>query len=217
MNSDTVVHSLEREGILMNEKARKYVDMFREVKIASAATVDEEGHPHSRIINIMIAADEGMYIVTSKGKPFYEQLVKTGEIALSAMCPDCQSLKFSGKVKKAGKEWLGKVFEENPGMNEVYPGGTRQILDAFLIYEGSGEWFDLLHHPISRETFSYGRQEVKAGFQITDNCIGCGSCVNVCPQGCISEGMPFQIEAKHCLHCGACWSICPADAVRKLH
>ena len=112
-----------REGkvLFMNEKARKYVDMFRRVKIASAATVDEEGHPHSRIINIMIASDEGMYIVTSAGKPFYEQLVQSGEIALSAMCPDCQSLKFEGRVKKVGKEWLEKVFVDNPGMNEVYP------------------------------------------------------------------------------------------------
>ena len=47
----------------MNEKARKYVDLFRNVKIASAGTVDGEGHPRSRIINVMIAADEGMYIV----------------------------------------------------------------------------------------------------------------------------------------------------------
>ena len=208
-----------REGkvLFMNEKARKYVDMFRRVKIASAATVDEEGHPHSRIINIMIASDEGMYIVTSAGKPFYEQLVQSGEIALSAMCPDCQSLKFEGRVKKVGKEWLEKVFVDNPGMNEVYPGETRLILDAFLIYEGSGEWFDLLHHPINRETFSYGTEEVRAGFQIMDNCIGCGSCINVCPQGCISEGIPFHIEAEHCLHCGACREVCPADAVRKLH
>ena len=63
---------------MMNEKAKKYVDLFRKVKIASAATVDQEGHPRSRIINVMIAADEGMYIVTSKGKPFYEQLMNTG-------------------------------------------------------------------------------------------------------------------------------------------
>lgn len=199
----------------MNKKARKYVDMFRQVKIASAATVDKEGHPHSRIINIMIASDEGMYIVTSKGKPFYEQLVQTGEIALSAMCPDCQSLKFTGKVKIVGKEWLERVFEDNPGMNEVYPGETRLILDAFLIYEGCGEWFDLLHHPISRETFSYGTEEEKTGFEIRESCIGCGECKKVCPQGCILEGTPYYIQPEHCLHCGACREVCPADAVFK--
>ena len=76
----------------MNEKAKKYVDLFRRVKIAAAATVDAEGHPRARIINVMLAEDDGMYIVTSRGKPFYKQLVETGEIALAAMCPDCQSL-----------------------------------------------------------------------------------------------------------------------------
>lgn len=198
----------------MNEKAKKYVDMFRKVKIASAATVDEYGVPHSRIINVMIAADEGMYIVTSKGKPFYKQLVNTGRVALSAMCPDCQSLKFTGKLKIVGKEWVDKVFEQNPGMNEVYPGDTRYILDAFLIYEGSGEWFDLLNYPISRETFSYGgAEEERSGFEISGACIGCGACQKVCPQKCISEGTPFQIVHEHCLHCGACMEACPVQAV----
>ena len=68
----------------MNEKAKKYVDLFRRVKIAAAATVDAEGHPQARIINVMLAEDDGMYIVTSRGKPFYKQLVETGEIALAA-------------------------------------------------------------------------------------------------------------------------------------
>ncbi|MDO4272322.1 MAG: 4Fe-4S binding protein [Eubacteriales bacterium] len=199
----------------MNTKAEKYVKMFRKVKIASAATVDVAGHPRSRIINIMIAAEEGMYIVTSKGKPFYRQLVDSGEIALSAMCPDCQSLKFYGKVRMADKIWVDRVFEENPGMNEVYPGDTRYILDAFLIYAGTGEWFDLLNYPISRETFSYGMEEETSGFEITDACTGCGSCLSVCPQKCIDQGSPYVIHTAHCLQCGACREICPSEAVRE--
>ena len=67
----------------MNETARKYVAMFRQVKIASAATVDEDGIPQSRIINVMLAEDDGMYIVTSKGKPFYKQLTETGAYTIT--------------------------------------------------------------------------------------------------------------------------------------
>ena len=201
----------------MNEKARKYVNMFRQVKIASAATVDGKGYPQSRIINIMIASDEGMYIVTSRGKPFYKQLIDTERIALSAMCPDCQSLKFTGKVKQVERKWVDCVFEQNPGMNEVYPGETRNALEAFLIYEGSGEWFDLLNYPINRESFAYNTEEEKAGFEITENCTSCGSCQEVCPQKCITVGEPYRIAAKHCLQCGACAETCPADAIRRIH
>ena len=202
----------------MNEKAKKYIDLFRQVKIATAATVDAQGHPQARIINVMLSEDDGMYIVTSKGKPFYKQLVETGEIALAAMCPDCQSLKFTGKLRIVDKSWVDKVFEQNPGMNEVYPGESRYILDAFHIYEGHGEWFDLLHYPISRETFSYGGEdEEHNGFEITDQCVGCGKCAEVCPQQCITPGTPYHISWEHCLQCGRCVEHCPADAIRRLH
>lgn len=202
----------------MNEKARKYVDLFRSVKIASAATVDESGHPRTRIVNVLGVDDAGMYLVASKGKPFYRQMVETGEVALSAMCPDCQSLKFLGKCRIVGKERLDAIFDDNPGLREVYPGKTRSILDVFHVYEGQGEWFDLLHHPISREAFSYGGvAEERAGFSISDNCIACGSCLPTCPQQCIEEGTPYRIVGRHCLQCGACFEICPADAVVRLH
>lgn len=67
--------------------AQSYLKMFRTVKIASAATVDADGNPQSRIINVMLCEPEGLYIVTSRGKPFYRQLAETGKIALSAMAP----------------------------------------------------------------------------------------------------------------------------------
>ena len=73
----------------MNDTAKQYVSLFRQVKTATA---------QARIINILLAEDDGMYIVTSKGKPFYKQLVDTGEIALAAMCPGCQPLKFTGRL-----------------------------------------------------------------------------------------------------------------------
>lgn len=200
----------------MNTQAKKYTDLFREVKIASAATIDKDGNPRTRIINIMISTDEGMYIVTSKGKPFYKQLMQTGRIALSAMCPDNQSLSFTGKVKIAPKKWIDEIFELNPGMKEVYPDDTRYILDAFLIYEGSGEWFDLRTNPINRESFAYNTEIEEKGFRITDGCTGCGICLDECPQNCIEEKTPYFIEPNHCLHCGACDKVCPSGAVVEL-
>ena len=90
-----------------------------------------------------------------------------------------------------------------------------RALTVFQIYEGTGEWFDLSKKPIERASFTFGGAEEKAeGYFITENCIGCGVCVDVCPQKCIDvSGRPLVIRQENCLHCGNCWRECPADAV----
>ena len=77
--------------------------------------------------------------------------------------------------------------------------------------------FDLSKKPIERASFTFGGAEKKQdGYFITDVCIGCGSCVSVCPQNCIiTDDIPYVIEQEHCLHCGNCIAACPIGAVEK--
>ncbi|MDL2254195.1 GNAT family N-acetyltransferase [Ruminococcaceae bacterium OttesenSCG-928-I18] len=210
--------SMDRGGREMDEKAKKYVDLFRRVKICSAGTVDAQGKVHSRIINVLMVDARGMFLVASRGKPFYKQMLESGQVALAASVQPNQSLKFDGKVKLAGRAELDEIFVQNPGLGEVYPGETRYILDAFWVYEGCGEWFDLRYHPITRETFAYGgAQEEHNGFEITKGCTECDLCRELCPQGCIEKGSPYHIVWMHCLQCGRCIENCPADAIVRLH
>ena len=54
------------------------------------------------------------------------------------------------------------------------------------------------------------------GYTITNACIGCGSCTEVCPQNCIETGnIPYVIRQENCLHCGNCASVCPSGAVKR--
>ena len=50
-------------------------------------------------------------------------------------------------------------------------------------------------------------------YKITDECIACGSCMDDCPVGAISEGSIYVIDADTCIDCGACAGTCPTGAI----
>lgn len=130
------------------------------------------------------------------------------------------AVSLRGKVREIGNDKIPYLFGKNKYMNEIYPTeASRQALTVFQIYEGSGEWFDLSKKPIQRASFVFGDNEAErseTGYYIIDSCIGCGSCLEVCPQKCIDLlKTPAVITQEHCLHCGNCMSVCPAVAVVK--
>jgi len=47
-----------------------------------------------------------------------------------------------------------------------------------------------------------------------DTCIGCGSCVDSCPVGCIklNDNGKAEIDATMCIGCGTCAAVCPVNA-----
>ena len=53
----------------------------------SVATV-KNGNPESRIISIQRFSDGNVYLMTSRGKPFYRQLKEHPRIALSSLLDD---------------------------------------------------------------------------------------------------------------------------------
>ncbi len=69
---------------------------------------------------------------------------------------------------------------------------------------------------ISAIHYEPGDAEIhKKWYDITESCIGCGTCVKYCPQRCIEEGKPYVIRQNNCLHCGNCFEHCPVKAVKK--
>lgn len=196
--------------------AQNCLQMLREIKDVSFASVDGSGMPHNRIIDVMIVEENRLVFCTGRGKDFYRQLTDNPHVAISGLTKNWQMIRLTGTVKKLGdqKRWIDRIFEENPSMNAVYPGESRYILDPFAIESGNVEFFDLSISPIHRESFSFGESKTpEKGFLITDACIGCGTCQSNCPQQCIDEGTPFAIRQDSCLHCGLCFENCPVEAI----
>lgn len=48
---------------------------------------------------------------------------------------------------------------------------------------------------------------------LEDECIACGTCIDVCPVEAISEGDVYKIDADVCTACGSCVDVCPTEAI----
>ena len=52
-------------------------------------------------------------------------------------------------------------------------------------------------------------------YVISDDCVACGTCIDECPQGAISEGEKYSINPEMCIDCGTCASVCPTEAIHE--
>ena len=201
--------------------SRECLELLRGVRDCAFATIDREGLPAVRIIDVMLVEEGRLYFCTARGKDFYEELMANPAVAVTGLNKEWQTVRLMGRAERIADAeqhaMIDRIFDENPAMNDVYPGEARYILEAFVIAAGRIEFFDLGKTPISRASLSLGSALRKEkGFFITENCVGCGTCASVCPQQCIEEGMPYVIGAAHCLHCGLCYESCPVQAIEHM-
>ncbi len=211
------------------EAYRYFKYLVEEIHTTIVATVDDDGLPVTAAIDMMDYDENSLYFLTARGKGFYDRLKKKEFLAFTALKGEdtmsSVALSVRGKVRELGFDKIPDLFRKNPYMHTIYPTEeSMKALTVFQIFEGTGEWFDLSKKPIERSSFVFGDKDAQAekhqviclhdGYLITDACIGCGSCLPVCPQSCIdSSNVPFEIEQAHCLHCGNCMTACPSGAV----
>ena len=202
------------------EKTEIFGFLQEQIHTVIIATNDENGQPVTCAIDLMDYDENGLYFLTAKGKNFYKRLKANGYLSLTGLkgesTTSCLAVSIRGKVKEIGSERLKRLLDKNPYMYEIYPTEQSQkALTVFCLYEGQGEWFDLSKKPIERFSFSFGVGRTETdGYFITDDCIGCGECLSVCPQSCIVlNGQKASIKQENCLRCGNCQRVCPVNSV----
>lgn len=199
-------------------KATVYLDLLvKEIHSATVATLGADGHPRTRIIDMMLWDEAGVYFLTAKGKEFYTQLQAQQYIALSAV-KDGRSVSLRGKSRAIGTEKLDEIFRENPYMQQIYPNDTRSALEVFCLYEAEGEYFDISDPAaVRRDSFTIGAAPAEqTGYFVGQGCIGCKLCYSVCPQKCIDISQkPVIIDQNRCLHCGRCSETCPMQCIER--
>lgn len=191
------------------------------VGVLDFATVDEEAAPQVRNISAIHFEGTDIYFLTARGKYFASQLKRDGRVQILGYTKYKETIRLSGKAvevpESEQKKWRDVLYQEQPYLENVYPGETKNIDTMFVIRNYTIEYFCLSTRPITREYFAVGNAQIKPkGYRITDACIGCGTCQGVCPQNVITEGSPYEIDANHCLQCGNCAENCPVQAIERL-
>ena len=141
----------------------------------------------------MLKEEGRLFFCTARGKDFYKELLANSTVAVTGLNDKWQTVHLMGRAERLADAeqhaMIDRIFEENPSMNEVHPGDTHYILEAFVIAEGSIEFFDLGQSPICCESLALEKASVtEKDFFITEVCIGCGTCASLCPQQCIEDG-----------------------------
>lgn len=111
--------------------------LVEDIHSTTVATIGADGHPQTRVIDMMLWNEKGVYFLTAKGKEFYAQLMEQNYISLSAV-KEKRSISLRGKIRNIHSEKLDEIFEKNTYMQGIYPGDTRSALEVFQLYEAEG-------------------------------------------------------------------------------
>ena len=191
------------------------------VGVLNFATVGLDGTPQIRCISAIHYEPDKLYFFTARGKDFCRELLQDGQVQILAYTRYKEMIRVSARAfpvaETEQKNYIDLIFQEQPYLKNVYPGKTREIGIVFAIRDMQIEYFNLGVNPIFREQYLVGNGVSKPkGYEITNHCIGCRTCVKDCPQRCIKPGKPYRIVQENCLHCGSCFEHCPVKAIRRL-
>ena len=147
------------------------------------ATIGADGHPQTRVIDMMLYDERGVYFLTAKGKAFYAQLMEQGFIALSGT-KDKISISLRGKIGDIGSEKLDEIFEKNPYMQAIYPGDTRsQETPGYYVGEGC-IGCKLCYSVCPQKCINITKKPVAID---QHHCLHCGRCAETCPKQVIEK------------------------------
>ncbi len=94
-------------------------------------------------------------------------------------------------------EIKGNSLDDGPGIRSV------------VFFKGCPLSCTWCHNPESKTIGA------EIGFEAGE-CVGCNTCMNLCPEGALCRDHPFFVDRSLCNLCFACTEACPAGALRRI-
>ena len=215
---------------------KEIYEYTEKIGFLSFSTIDN-GIVHSRIAHFHACDEDGLHLRSMFSKPFYRQMIKTGNLSVCGMYPSTRitgcdengvpyfepgfTFRVTGDVRELSEDEVKKKAKTDEQFKialfdmKKYP-ATRNL----VMYRGKGEIYDYdfemenRDHKLLRTRFAFGGAEFNpAGSRITEKCTECGACYDVCTFKAIKPGSPYSIIGERCDECASCILVCPEDAI----
>lgn len=191
----------------------KAFQLIAQCQYMSVATVND-GHPESRVIDLQRLKDGRLIFITSRYKPFYQQLSRCPEIVACLPIDTWFMIRIRAFVKEVSEDQAVReeYFEANPGTKLMYRHNLAAVA-FFILEKGEGEMFHLYDSErVRRVRFGFGGLAPwPLTYSISDQCTGCGICQENCAEQAIfrRDDGKYQIRHMDCDDCGICYTKCP--------
>lgn len=204
------------------------------------STLGVNGEIQSRIAHFNGCDNDGIYFRTMVSKPYYRQLMGNGKLTVCGMTdnrvldhmedgtpvfPPSYVIRMVGEVKQVPYKVIVEKSKTNKDLITAAQDGVKYptMKDAnFVLYKAKVEIFDTdfeqntRDNKVERIRFSFGDVKYnEAGPKITDKCISCGKCKNICSFNAIEVGKPYKIISSYCDDCGMCSTVCQENAIKE--
>lgn len=122
--------------------------------------------------------------------------------------PNNYIIMFDVDPKEEEQRKLTKNIEDIKDISEYI--SERKDISSAVKPKAAGRLLTLVAAPLFEKFFIKS-----SGFRVTEECISCGKCKNVCTAGIIElvDGLP-RWDKKGCSQCLACISYCPVRAIQ---
>ena len=137
------------------------VDCFHS---AIFGTVDENGEPHTNVIDIDFNENGRLIFATTNQKSFYRNLKRHNRVSITALRgrETLTSVGFTlqGYVDEISPSYLNKIFEIKPEMHHIYANKTEDFdtLRAFALTPVIGSVYDLREKKVFQKQFDFINQ-----------------------------------------------------------
>ena len=154
-----------------------------DIHSTTVATIGSDGHPQTRIIDMMYYDEEGVYFLTAKGKAFYDQFMERNLYMKKIYPGDTKDAIEVFRLYEAQGEYFDISNPSNIVRDTITIGKTEAVQTGYFVGKDC-IGCKLCYSVCPQKCIDISSVPVTIN---QNHCLHCGRCAEICPKQCIEK------------------------------